>query len=119
MYGEVLTTDKLDALMIELCERVKKLYAERLKRVILHGSYADGTPSVYSDVDVAVLVDIRTDEDKAQYWERLTDIGADLGWEYDVMVLPLSFDIVRFENEVGVLPLFRNVTTGGRVYYDG
>ena len=117
MYGEILTADRLDSLMHRLCEKLQTLYADKLKSVILYGSYARGDCKEYSDVDVMALVDVRG-EDKDVYWSNLTDINSDLGWEFDTMLSTLSVDVGRYERFKEDLPLYKNISEHGRVYYD-
>lgn len=66
------------------------LYGERLRAVILYGSYARGTPSAASDVDVMVVL-----EGDVNPWteiQRMGDIVYDIGSRYEelISIVPVS-----------------------------
>ena len=45
-------------LLGQYVEEVKKIYGERLKSVILYGSYARGDFRPDSDIDIMIMVDL-------------------------------------------------------------
>ena len=50
------TSEKLRLLLAEYVAKVKDIYAEKLAKVILYGSYARGDYSPESDIDIMILV---------------------------------------------------------------
>jgi len=86
----------MDKRIKDLVERIKEhlagLYGDRIKEVILYGSYARGEATRDSDVDVLVLVDESLDpsEVRASLSELLLDILLEEGELVSVVVLPES-----------------------------
>lgn len=65
--------DEVDQVVRAFTERVKQSYGARLVRIIVYGSYARGTATTESDVDLAVIL-----RDMAKRWhehEQLHDIA--------------------------------------------
>ena len=65
--------EEVERVLQAFTARVKEAYGERLVHVILYGSYARGTATETSDIDVAVVL-----RDMAQRWqehEQLHDIA--------------------------------------------
>ena len=99
-------------LLNELKQSLQSLYGPRLKGVILYGSYARGTATSASDVDILVILD---DSDKpirpGQEIERMLDIVFHLSLKYDTLisVLPVSWRAFRQAQT----PLLMNVHKEG------
>ncbi len=86
--------------IIKLVRRIKNYliekYGERIRRVILYGSYARGQFTENSDIDILVLVDdtLSPFEVRENISDLLLDILINEGELMSVIVLPESF----FEN---------------------
>ena len=52
----------INVLLEQYVEEVKKIYGERVKSVILYGSYARGDFKADSDIDIMILVDMADTE---------------------------------------------------------
>lgn len=101
-----------------LPEILQKVYKEKLKSVILFGSYARGTYDAESDVDIAVLID-GTEEEMEDYKRQLSDISAefiiqkDCNWLFSL--IPIQFS--RYEEWKEILPFYKNISQEGIVLY--
>ena len=95
-------------------EKMKELFGENLKGVILYGSYARGDFEEFSDIDMMVLVDMDKYE-LAQYreavWSFAEDIDSDYGYEI-LLSLKLQ-DMKTFNDWENILPYYRNVAREG------
>lgn len=78
------------AALLELKERLSRLYGERLRGVYLYGSYSRGDYGAGSDVDVAVI--LRGQVNAAKEIDRIGAIASELSLRHGVTisVLPLS-----------------------------
>lgn len=71
--------NKLQALFAEYVAKVKAIYAEKLAKVILYGSYARGDYTQESDIDIMILVNGDHDEGRAG-----TDALASMTYDFDL-----------------------------------
>ncbi len=96
-------------LLAELKKGLTELYGQRLKAVILFGSYARGDYNKNSDLDVMIVLD-----DYKSYWDELihsAELASDLSLKYDVTV---SRTIMTEEKwKKGDLPVLRNIRAEG------
>lgn len=101
--------EKIDTILKEVKARLGALYADRLKEVILFGSYARGDYTEGSDIDLLVLLD-RLDEPEAER-ERYLSAICELSLKYDtvVSVVPMDYRVFRSKKT----PLTLNVTREG------
>jgi len=75
----------------EFKQKIAELYGQRLKKVILYGSYARGQANdEHSDIDLAVVLDGEVSPGKEI--DRMIDIITDINLDYDVLlsVYPVS-----------------------------
>jgi predicted nucleotidyltransferase len=84
----------MDQRIVRLIDQVKahlrQTYGDKIKRVILYGSYARGEATKDSDVDVLVLTDptLKHSEVRENLSELLYDMLLDEGELVSVMVIP-------------------------------
>ena len=73
-------------------EDVQKIYGEKLRKVILYGSYARGDFKPDLDIDIMILVDLSDDEIRGK----------------GHMLSDLTFDY-NFDNDLGIMPIVKNL----------
>lgn len=95
---------------------VSKLIGNRLKKVILYGSYARGDFEKNSDIDIMILTDF-DDEELKQYRMKIRDIACDIEEEYDIMISPIIRNIKKYNARVNVIPFYINVQKEGVVLH--
>jgi predicted nucleotidyltransferase len=96
-------------LLNELKTGLIKLYGQRLKAVILFGSYARGDYNQNSDLDVMIVLD-----DYKRYWDELVrsaELASDLSLEYNVTISRTIMKEEQWKKED--LPVLRNVRAEG------
>jgi predicted nucleotidyltransferase len=102
-------TENVKSLMAKMKKGLTELYGQRLKAVVLFGSYARGDYNENSDLDVMVVLDAYQ-----SYWDELVrsaELASELSLEYDVTV---SRTIMTEEQwKQGDLPVLRNVRAEG------
>lgn len=85
--------EKINRLVNQVKECLIEMYGEKIKQIILFGSYVRGETSKNSDVDVLVVVDESLKPFKVR--ESLSDLLFDILLEEDelisVIVVPESF----------------------------
>ena len=78
---EIMQSERMQTMLLELVDLLKKAYSNKLKAVILYGSTARGTDTDESDIDVMVLVDGNNQELRL-FEDKLSDISADISIKY-------------------------------------
>jgi len=106
----------LDDVTSRVCAAAKEVLGDKLKKVILYGSYARGDYDEYSDIDFFVLADIPQEE----CCDASSDIY-DRIWEYELeqglMISPHVTGYETFLNWRNVLPYYMNVIQEGVELY--
>jgi len=100
---------KIDSIIEEFKRRLSELYGDRLKRVVLYGSWARGEANDDSDIDIAVVLEGKVSP--CREIDRMIDIITDLNLEHGVLlsVYPVSEEDYLSANR----PLLMNVRREG------
>jgi len=101
----------LEPLLREVKDRLREIYGDDLKKVILYGSYARGDNEADSDVDI-LLVLLRMEymsSEQKKYMPSICEI--DLRYDKIVSIIPLDEDY--YLNKI--TPLLLNVQKDGIV----
>ncbi len=102
--------DLLHSAEIEL----RKIFNDKLKKIILFGSYSRGDNGKESDVDVMVLID---DPNPNRYENEVLDVEVDLSLEYDmVLTLFLENENKYIEGRI-YKPFFKEIEKEGIEIY--
>jgi predicted nucleotidyltransferase len=84
---------EIEHILKEFKVKISELYGQRLKKVVLYGSYARGNANdEHSDIDLAVVLVGAVDP--CEEIDRMADIFTDLNLEHNVLiaVYPVSED---------------------------
>lgn len=104
--------NELETILYIFAEQVKQLFRDKLKGIILFGSYARGDYDNESDIDVMVLVDMEKMEIK-KYRSQIVDITTELDWEYDIVLSPIVQNYDEFKKYKNASGFFKNVMQEG------
>ena len=104
--------NKIDKILKQFITQVSELLGNRLKKVILYGSYARGDYEKNSDIDLMILTDFN-DEELAKYRMQIRDIACDLEADTDIVISPLVRNIEKYNNRINVIPFYMNVQKEG------
>ncbi len=96
----------------EFTKRVRELLGDRIKKIILYGSYARGDYNKKSDVDIMILTDL-TYEEIEIYRDKISDIAFDIELEKGIIISPVIKNIDKFNARVNVIPFYTNVQKEG------
>lgn len=108
----MLTKQELNCILIIFAEGVKELFGDKLKGLILFGSYARGDFDEDSDIDVMVLVDIDSRE-LYKYRSLVSRIATKAEWDYDALLTPIIRNYAEFEAHKDFMPFYFNVNKEG------
>lgn len=90
------------------------LLGDRVKQIILYGSYARGDFNDSSDVDIMILTD-QNDEEIVQYRGKIFDIAYDIECDnnFNIYFSSLIKNINKFNYWLEALPFYINVKKEG------
>ena len=105
---------KINNVITEFVQGVNEILGDRVKKIILYGSYARGDYNKSSDIDIMILTDLADDE-MYDYFVKISDMAYDIELENDVMFSPLLKNIDKFNYWLEALPFYMNVQKEGVV----
>jgi len=97
---------------------LKTLFGEKLKRVILYGSYARGDFHEESDVDIMALLDVEQERVR-DYSRQVVRISGDIGMDNNIYVSIMLRNFDFFFKKLNVSHFYRNVMKDGKELYCG
>lgn len=106
------TKNQLNIITESIAKLAKEIFGDKLRSVILYGSYARGDYDNESDIDIMILVDIPREEIRL-YKEPILCRADDLGLEYNILVSPYIKDSYTFDKYLGAMPFYQNVQKEG------
>ena len=110
-------TSAINDVSKEYVERINEIFADKLRKIVLYGSYARGDFNELSDIDVMILVDLPDEEIKKRRKE-IVNIKCDLDNKYDVFLSTITKDINHFNHWLPQVPFYQNVNNEGVVWYE-
>lgn len=109
--------EKIKIISDELTSKIRVLFENKLKKIIIFGSYAKGQQDDESDIDIMAIID----EDKYELQKssnEIVEISVNMGMEYDILfsiILQSQNEFQKYEDD---LPFFRNIKNEGIVVYE-
>lgn len=97
-------------------EDLYKIYGEKLRTVILYGSYARGDFRPDSDIDIMILVDLSDDEIRNK-GDMLSDLTFDYNFDNDLEIMPIVKNVGHFNKWLRAYPFYNNVKNEGVELY--
>lgn len=92
------------------------LYGDKLRKIVLYGSYAKCLEDEESDIDLILLVDMNEPELRL-YDKKLDAIAARIGYHYMKVLSIIDMNLDTFSDWADVVPFYRNVRDQGVVVY--
>lgn len=99
-------------------EKIQQLLGDRLKKVILYGSYARGDYNKQSDIDIMILTDLSFKEIE-EYRDKISDIAYDVELNTGIILSPVIKNIEKYNSRINFVPFYKNVQKEGVVLVNG
>ena len=98
----------------EFVKKVKDILGDRVKKILLYGSYARGDYNKSSDIDIMILTDLEDDE-IYEYSKKIWSCAYDIEWDnnFDITLSPIVKNINKFNYWLEALPFYMNVQKEG------
>ena len=96
----------------DFIKQIKEILGNRLKWVILYGSYARGDYNKSSDVDIMILTDL-DDEEIEEYRDKISDVAFNIELEKEISISPIVKNIDKYNARVNVIPFYMNIQKEG------
>ena len=98
----------------EFVAGILKIIENRLVKIVLYGSVARGKDTEGSDIDIALVMHGKLDEDTE---DRLSDFVVDMNLKYDKVFSVIDIDADHFRTWMEVLPFYQSVEKEGIVLW--
>ena len=103
---------RMQSLIDQYVEEIKRIYGSHVKQIILYGSYARGDYRADSDIDIMILLDL-SDMDIKEYRHELSGETFDFNMDHDLDIKPIAKSQQHFQKWVDVYPFYANVEKEG------
>ncbi len=106
--------EKINQVIQEFIKSVHEILGDRVKKIILYGSYARGDYRENSDIDIMILTDL-SDEEMEEYRTKIVDCAYDLEYDnhFSFDLSPVIKNIDTFNYWLDTLPFYMNVQKEG------
>lgn len=108
---------RINDLLQQYVNKIKDIYGQHLKTVILYGSYARGDYKEDSDIDIMILLDIEDLEIK-NFRHDLSYMTYDFNMDNDVDIKPIVKYDEHFRYWLKAYPFYANVAREGVKLYE-
>lgn len=105
---------ELNTALNQMIPKLCRIYNEHLTRIVLYGSYARGTQTEDSDVDIALF--LKKGHTESMH-DQMTDIVVDFELELGVVLSVISLDEEQIEEWGAIIPFYKNVKKEGIVLW--
>ena len=112
-FPSIFTEEQLDYIGQSVVESAREVCGDRLRDVILYGSYARGDFEEWSDVDIMIIADADDTECKHIDKEIDNQLG-DLIFRMNLLLSTVVTPYERFVRMKEAYPYYRNVNEEGR-----
>ena len=98
----------------ELKVGINKILKNKVKKIILYGSYARGDYRENSDLDIMILTNM-SEEKIVDIRTEIWDLAYDIGLENDIIISILVKNINDYNYWLDTLPFYMNIQKEGVV----
>ncbi|MDR1565305.1 MAG: nucleotidyltransferase domain-containing protein [Oscillospiraceae bacterium] len=107
-------TKQVEKVLDDFARAVYNALGDRVKKLILYGSYARGDYTCDSDIDIMILTDL-SDYEISKYRVLISDLAYDIEMENDVSLSPVLKNMDKFNYWLSAVPFYTNVQNEGVV----
>ena len=105
--------DLMKALAL-MSKDMRKIYGDNLSEIVLYGSYARGTETPESDVDIVLFLNATASEKEH---DSMTDTVVDYELEQGKTLSVITVEVDHYKESKDYLPFYRNIQKEGVVLW--
>lgn len=106
--------NSINKILLEFNNQARKILGNRLKKIILYGSYARGDYNEKSDIDLMLLTDLNFEEIE-KYRDDISDIAFEIELKTGIIISPVIKNIDNYNSKINIVPFYKNVQMEGVV----
>ena len=103
---------KIEKVLEDFVNGVYSILGDRVKKMILYGSYARGDYNNQSDIDIMILTDL-TDDEIVEYRKQISEFAFDIELENNILFSTSVKNIDKFNYWLDVQPFYQNIQKEG------
>lgn len=104
--------NNIDKVVRDFVKEIRELLGDRIKKIILYGSYARGDYKQNSDVDIMILTDLEPKEIE-YYRDKISDISFEIELKTEVIISPIIKNIDKYNSRKEIVPFYMNIQKEG------
>ena len=112
--------ENIEEIVNKFVDGVSKILGNKVKKIMLYGSYARGDYNESSDVDIMILTDldgIELSKKEKEIWDFAYDLEAE--YDFSIHLSPFLNNIDFFDNRASFVPFYKNVQKEGVALING
>jgi predicted nucleotidyltransferase len=113
---EIIKDKELLNILRDVKHEIRQLFGDKLRELILYGSYARNEQDPESDIDIMILVDDNEDGLR-NYRYLIADVMGELTIKYGKLISLAEVTYNRFIDFLEVLPFYKNISEEGVEIY--
>jgi len=103
-------------ILLDVKHEIRQLFGNKLRRLILFGSYARNEQDPESDIDIMIVVD-ESEDGLRKYRYLIADIMGELTIKYGKLISLSEVTYNRFIDFLEVLPFYKRINQEGIKIY--
>ena len=112
-FPSIFTEEQIDYIGQRVVESAREICGNKLRNVILYGSYARGDFEEWSDVDIMILID--ANETECEKMDKEIDNQLyDLSFHMNLLLSTIAVPYKRFVRMREAYPFYQNVNKEGK-----
>ena len=106
--------ENINKIINEFITEINNTFGDRVKKIILYGSYARGNFNTSSDIDIIILTDFTNDE-IVQNRNKIVQLAYHIEWNnrFSIHLSQIVKNVDRFNYWLEALPFYMNVQKEG------
>ena len=107
--------DLLD-ILLDVKKEIRQIFGNKLRQLVLYGSYARNESAPESDIDIMIMVD-ESEDGLRKYRYLIADVMGELTIKYGKLISLTEVPYNRYMDYLEVLPFYKNISEEGVEIY--